>query len=453
MAAGLSLRGFGVRYPGGPWLFEDLSFDLAPGECAGILGGNGCGKSTLIRALAGLVGRFVAGETAGTALWDGRGVSDLDERPATVLQEADRQLLCDGVAEELDFFLRHSRASSHSHHSQEGTVPQGGTTAGSPEVLARSMGISDILDRKVHRLSSGEKQRFVLAAALAFGQASHGQGRLVLLDEPSSILDAQGRGLLREAVLSLKARGSAVVLAGHEFGGLDGVVDRWVRLGEPEPAGTEEAAQGTGSSAPLFMVSDLAADNEAGVRVFSGKSLEVRKGETLGLSGPNGCGKSTFAKAVSGMIAPAGGRAYFVDDHQAPGPCGRAVGLVLQNPYHHFLHRTLRRNLARSVRRAGALPCVTLDEGISALGLGPLLDRDAETLSFGEAQKAAILGEILTGPRLLVVDEPLVGMDGSSTAGLRKVFGAFTRQGAGIIVISHISEFLGRFCGRRHAFA
>jgi len=458
---GLTARGLRFRYPGGRWLLDGAELEVRPGECVAVLGGNGAGKSTLLSILAGVIPRFIPGELEGECLF--AGVSVREHSPACLRQNPDDQILCDGVREELEFFLSHSQRPDGEHWP----VAE----------LARQMGIADLMDRPVHRLSRGEKQRFALAGGLAFSA-----GRLLLLDEPAAFLDRDGRERLGRVLAGRKARGACIVMSGHEFAGLEPLIDRGVALGPavrspaPAPSGRgerpplpgEENGCPSGTTGPcpspskdggplpaapspagpvLLAVEGLAAFSD-GRSVFSGLRLELRAGETAGICGPNGSGKSTLVRILAGIEAPGAGRILLSGRAVKERELWRAVAVAGENPYHGLLHATLGDCLTASRRLRNGEPALPLEEGIAALGLKGLLGRDPQTLSFGEAQKAAILCAVLSGPRVLVVDEPLLDLDPASLGGLRAVCAAMNRAGGAVLLISHVPGILESFCMR-----
>ncbi len=138
------------------------------------------------------------------------------------------------------------------------------------------------------------------------------------------------------------------------------------------------------------------------------------------LSGPSGSGKSTVASAVAGLVRPdrgriaIGGETLFDNERgiDLP-PARRRIGYVLQDAL-LFPHLSVRGNLTYS-RRPGTL---TLDQVTEILGIGHLLERKPAHLSGGERQRVAIGRALLSGPSLLIMDEPLANLDGARRAEL-----------------------------------
>ncbi|MDO6413519.1 ATP-binding cassette domain-containing protein [Sphingomonas sp. BIUV-7] len=131
------------------------------------------------------------------------------------------------------------------------------------------------------------------------------------------------------------------------------------------------------------------------------------------LFGPSGCGKTSVLNMVAGLLRPDRGRivvageTLFGDGIDVP-PETRRAGYVFQDR-RLFPHLSVRANLAYGRREEAAL--MGLDEAATFLGIGHLLDRRPASLSGGEAQRVAIGRALLSGPRFLLMDEPLVALD------------------------------------------
>ena len=156
----------------------------------------------------------------------------------------------------------------------------------------------------------------------------------MLLDEPTAFLDEDGRRRLSRVLSGCKERGACIVLAGHEFAGLEPLIDRQVLLGQPrrETAPAEASAMRTDLGPTILAAEGLSASSD-GREVFSGLDLELRAGEIVGLCGPNGSGKSTLARILGGMEVPAAGRVLLSGEPADKAKLWRAVAVAGQNPY------------------------------------------------------------------------------------------------------------------------
>ncbi|HEY3489011.1 MAG TPA: molybdenum ABC transporter ATP-binding protein [Candidatus Deferrimicrobiaceae bacterium] len=169
------------------------------------------------------------------------------------------------------------------------------------------------------------------------------------------------------------------------------------------------------------------------------------EGERIGLFGPSGSGKSTLVGALSGLVTPDSGRIVLdgtvLFDREAGidiPPERRRIAVVFQNA-HLFPHLDVRANLLYGYRRCPkAERRIALEPVADALGLSDLLGRSVGNLSGGERQRVALGRALLSNPRLILLDEPLSGLDDALKYRvipfLRKTFDGF---GVPFLFISH----------------
>ena len=191
-----------------------------------------------------------------------------------------------------------------------------------------------------------------------------------------------------------------------------------------------------------------------GLTALNAVSLAVGAGETVGLVGPNGAGKTTLFNAVSGLVRPAHGRIVFdsVDVLRIPahGRARRGIGRTFQVPQPmHGL--TVRENLLVAQRfGAGAVEPERIAEILDLIQLGHKADRDAVTeLSFRELKALEVGKALAIGPKLLLLDEVLAGLE---TAGkrlfMRTLADLRARFGIAMLIIEHDLETVGTLCQR-----
>jgi energy-coupling factor transport system ATP-binding protein len=186
--------------------------------------------------------------------------------------------------------------------------------------------------------------------------------------------------------------------------------------------------------------------------VLSGFSASFARGRITAVTGPNGCGKTTLAKLLTGMLAPSGGR-VLVDGAAVRGmtldEVGRRIGLVMQNPERQMFTTSVREELEFGLRHFGfpeGEVAARRDRFAEAFGIGHLMDRFPFELSGGEKQRVVLAAVLATGPDYLVLDEPTSGLD----RGRRRALGTLLRRladedGVGVIVISHDAPFLAAY--------
>jgi energy-coupling factor transport system ATP-binding protein len=375
-------------YPEAHPALSDVSLELEPGEVVALLGPSGGGKSTLLRALAGLVPHFHGGRFSGRVEVGGLDTrrtrpGDLAGTVATLFQDPEDQVVFTRVAAEVAFGLENLGAPP------EEIAPR------ALEALA-AVGAAHLVERPVAELSGGELQRVCLAAVLAV------EPRLLLLDEPTSQLDPDGAAATIELA---RESGAAVVVSEQRPERVLDACDRVLflcdgRLGSDLPDAWLPREERLPDAAPsglpvctLDRVSFAYGEQE----VVEGASLEVGRGEIVALVGPNGSGKTTLAKLAAGLLEPATGRV-----EQA----GRACYLS-QDPGRYLVRERADEEVALAV--GGDLERAR--RALASLGLAGFEGRHPRDLSSGERERLALAAVLVAEPDLLVLDEPTRGVD------------------------------------------
>ncbi|MDP3370891.1 MAG: molybdenum ABC transporter ATP-binding protein [Brevundimonas sp.] len=171
------------------------------------------------------------------------------------------------------------------------------------------------------------------------------------------------------------------------------------------------------------------------------------------LFGRSGSGKTTVAELVAGLVRPGRGRVVLDGDVLFDSDAGlsvpawkRRIGYVFQDA-RLFPHMTVRDNLRYGPRRVGE-PHPAMDQAVALLGLEALLERRPGALSGGETRRVAIGRALLTRPRLLILDEPLVGLDGARRGDILPYLDRLARDGPPILYVSHSVEEVARLADR-----
>jgi len=178
-------------------------------------------------------------------------------------------------------------------------------------------------------------------------------------------------------------------------------------------------------------------------KVVNDTSFSVEAGEIVGLLGPNGAGKTTVFKMSMGMIRPDAGRVWFDGADVTRQPMFKrarlGIGYLAQEPS-VFRRLTVEQNLvavAETLHLTRKQQRDRVDEGLSALELESLRKRSAQVLSGGERRRLEIARALLTGPRLLLLDEPFAGVDPIAVADIQDIVTGLRRRGISVLLTDH----------------
>ncbi len=184
----------------------------------------------------------------------------------------------------------------------------------------------------------------------------------------------------------------------------------------------------------------------------AGLDLKVAPGEIFGFLGPNGAGKTTTVKMITGLLKPTSGRVRVAghDVAQDPIAAKRAMGLVPDEP---FVYPKL--TGAEYLRFVGELYGARLDdmkrrvpELLEMFELGPWGGELLESYSHGMRQKLVLAGILLHEPKVLVLDEPMVGLDPKSGRLVKDIFRTLAQRGTTIFMCTHVLEIAEKLCDR-----
>ncbi len=459
----LEVRGLVKTYPGVEAL-RDVDFNVRAGEVHCLLGANGAGKSTLIKCVSG-----VEEPTAGEILVGGERLPERDTAAAlghgvaTIYQELD---LVEDLSVAQNIFL--------GHEPRRGPLLDlAKMRADSRDLLAR-LGHEKIDPRTpLAALRPAARQAVSIARALSYDV------RVLIMDEPSAILDAGEIETLFEVVRRLTAEGVGVVYISHRLDEIRRIGDRVTVLADGATAADGIAADTPTDQLVWLMVGRkverLYPDRPAGggevllevrdVRALPavrGVSFEVRAGEVLGIGGLVGSGRSELLRAVCGLDPREAGEVRVAGRRLPPNRPDRAIaaGLGLAPEDRKSQGLLLDWSLTKNVSLAdlGRFSHGLLDirgereavrEQLRSLNTVPDdPDRRARELSGGNQQKVVLGRWLLRECRVLLLDEPTRGVDIPSKAEIYRIVTELAARGLGVVLVSSELEELAGICTR-----
>ena len=410
-------RDLRFTYGGAPSpALDGVDLDVAAGEILLLEGPSGEGKSTLLRALCGLVPHFHGGRFSGTVTVAGHDTVRTDPAlicrlAGMVFQDPEGQSVLGAVDRDVAFGLENA-----------GLVPH--AIPARVEVALAMAGALHLRGRSIATLSGGERQRVALAAVLAPGP------RLVLLDEPTSQLDDDAAAALMSTLRDLaRDAGAGIVMSEHRSERTRGVADRALavrggRCGDAEGIGPTVAAPTSAAPGRARAALEGLDAGYPGRAVVRGAWLEVRAGEITTIHGPNGCGKSTLLRVLAGLHRPERGRVVLEGEDVTSQAVERrfpALGFVGQDPGRHLLTERVDDEVTFALR---ALPLSAAErrawvaDAIERLDLGAVADRHPLDLSVGQRERVALAAILVARPGVIALDEPTRGMDPARKAAL-----------------------------------
>ncbi|MBE9606812.1 amino acid ABC transporter ATP-binding protein [Acetobacteraceae bacterium H6797] len=183
--------------------------------------------------------------------------------------------------------------------------------------------------------------------------------------------------------------------------------------------------------------------------ILRGISLDVQKGEVVGLIGPSGSGKSSLLRAIAGLD-PINAGTILVEG-KPPKPGDGAIGMVFQQ-FNLWPHLTARENVTLALRLVRKQSKAEANEAAQAMlervGLGKYADRRPGALSGGQQQRVAIARTLAMQPRLILFDEPTASLDPELTTEVLEVIRALARDGMTMLVVSHEMGFIASVATR-----
>ncbi|MCD7776671.1 MAG: ATP-binding cassette domain-containing protein, partial [Firmicutes bacterium] len=460
-----------------------VSFSANEGEFIVVSGGTGSGKSTLLRALKREL--CPNGTLSGKITVFGRDRDTLDAKSSAaaigfVPQHPEEAIVTDRVSHELCFGLENL-----------GVAPD--TIRRRAAETAAFFGMNEIYSCDTSSLSGGQKQMLVLASVMIM------RPKLLLLDEPTSELDPISVGSFLSSLSRLNRElGLTIIMAEHRLEDVLYLADKMLILKDsesvffgdvndafkkcgqedlgihdmPSPVrlffetggdpltcgkipltvreGRKYITESFGDSTKSLEVPEKPHETEAallmknvcfrytrdGRDILKGLDLTVYSGQCVSLVGGNGAGKSTCLSAAAGVLKPYAGKIEVfgkkLSEYKNGSLYTGCVSLLPQNTEACFLYNTVGEELSR----CGYDKSTGIDFDFDGL-----LERHPYDISGGEAQMLALAKAVSRSPRLLLLDEPTKGLDGSMKEVMKGVISELKGRGVTILAVTHDIEF------------
>ncbi|MDO4324317.1 MAG: ABC transporter ATP-binding protein, partial [Lachnospiraceae bacterium] len=376
----------------------DVNFQASPGECVVLCGKSGCGKTTMLRLVNGLVPHFYAGKLEGSVLVGGLDVQQtqlprMSRVVGSVFQNPRTQFFHLDTTGEMAFNLENQNVSRS--QMQERLT----------EVVYR-LSLQELMDRNIFELSGGEKQQ------IACGSVYASLPQIIVMDEPSSNLDMESIRKLQKLIRIMKAEGKTVLISEHRLWYLVGIADRYVLLENgqisqeftPEAAANLSRVQRTELGLRAVKREQLyepridvrpTERKDTGLeidglqfsremrQVLNVPHLKIPRGAIVAVIGENGAGKSTLSLCLAGLLKHSG-TVRINGEKIAHKKLPEQTYLVMQEAGHQLFSDTVLGELTLNNK---TLTEAQAKAALAELGLNGMENRHPGSLSGGQQQR------------------------------------------------------------------
>lgn len=450
----VSLQKVRFSYDGGKtWILDGIDLEIAYGQRIAIIGKNGSGKSTLSKIIAGLSSPDSGIVTlCGIKVFEANNVDSKAYQKAresigALFQSPEDQIVTTVVEDDVAFGLENLCASKE-------FMKQNISNA------LRAVNMENHRFSDPSNMSGGQQQRVAIASSIAT------KSKLLVLDEPTSMLDSCAKEDVNKLFNKLQTSGTTIVQVTHkisecknadrilmlENGKLRDVslleLDEFFTEKSPAVIESKSMTENAKKSNTAIEISNLNVSyTNSQSPIIRDYSLSVKSGEIVAIMGKNGCGKSTLAKAIcalikydSGSICVNGIKISEKTSKSQMREIRKNIGYVMQLPEQQLFAQTVFEDVAYGPKNFG-LEGRELDSRVlntlKSLHIEHLAQKSPFELSGGQQRLAAIAGVLACNPKILVLDEPTAGLDFEYAKIVLKILSDLHNKGVTIIVITH----------------
>lgn len=443
---------------------KNINLSVKTGECVLLCGKSGCGKTTLIRLLCGMLPDFYNGVFTGSVSVKGidpvtAPMYEIAKTVGTVFQNPRTQFYTVNTTSEIAFGCENF-----------GMEPK--LIRDRVYETADALHINSLLDRNIFQLSGGEKQKIAFASIYAVNPD------IYVLDEPSSNLDNHAINELQSMLQFLKAHGKTIVIAEHRIRYLKELADRAVYMKEGQiekeytmqeldsmsiaermETGIRPVSLG-GFSSIIKEQSESSGDigGNASIQMkdvcfsytkYKGQpSLTIPEacfpaGTVIAVTGNNGAGKSTLVSVVGGLLKNKKGTVKLNGNIQSAKERLFVSYMVMQEVNHQLFTDSVKEEIVLGVKNPDER---ALNAVLTKMDIERLKDRHPMTLSGGQKQRVAIAAAVFCKKKILIFDEPTSGLDFFHMMQTAELIKTLKADDTYIFVITHDYELIAAAC-------
>ena len=456
----IEMRGIDKSF-GGNAVLKSAGFLLDHGEIHALMGENGAGKSTLMKIMTG-----VYTKDAGTVIVNGQEVCYKNpqeaEKAGIVFIHQELNVLFDLTVEENMFLGKEIR-------SRLGVCDKKAMRAEVSKVLDR-LGVKIAPDQKMSELSVGQQQMIEIAKALMV------DAQVLIMDEPTAALTQSETEVLFQVVKNLRKKGVSIVYISHRMEEIFELCDRITILRDGSYIDTKRIADTDMNDVVKMMIGREigerypARDCRIGKTIFQVKGLtcpgvfkdvsfEVHEGEVLGVAGLMGAGRTEIMQAIFGNMPHVTGTILLdgkeIQNKDPREAMKNGIGFITEDRKVEglMLEESIRKNIALAnlgrISKNGVIQKKAeqdlVQEGIRELHIKCFnQEHECNNLSGGNQQKVVFAKWIYTEPKVLILDEPTIGVDIGATKEIYTIINELAAKGVAIIMVSsELPEVLG----------
>ena len=443
---------------------KNINLSVKTGECVLLCGKSGCGKTTLIRLLCGMLPDFYNGAFTGSVSVKGidpvtAPMYEIAKTVGTVFQNPRTQFYTVNTTSEIAFGCENF-----------GMEPK--LIRDRVYETADALHINSLLDRNIFQLSGGEKQKIAFASIYAVNPD------IYVLDEPSSNLDNHAINELRSMLQFLKAHGKTIVIAEHRIRYLKELADRavYMKEGQIEKEYTmqeldsmsiaERMETGIRPVSLGGFSSIIKEQGESSGDIGGNTSIQMKDvcfsytkykgqpsltipeacfpaGTVIAVTGNNGAGKSTLVSVIGGLLKNKKGTVKLNGNIQSAKERLFVSYMVMQEVNHQLFTDSVKEEIVLDVKNPdeGALNAV-----LTKMDIERLKDRHPMTLSGGQKQRVAIAAAVFCKKKILIFDEPTSGLDFFHMMQTAELIKTLKADDTYIFVITHDYELIAAAC-------
>ncbi|MCP4763987.1 MAG: ATP-binding cassette domain-containing protein [archaeon] len=489
----IELSNFYFRYEkDSPTVLNDINLKIFRGETIFIGGISGSGKTTLLNAISGQIPHKIKGQMKGTVRFLSKDIwsyntEELSLNVGYIFQNADSQLISFTVFDEIAFAAENLCLPIKEIKERISDI-------------ANALGINHLLERSIFSLSGGEKQKVILAANLVTNP------KVLILDEPLAFLDLFGEKNLINLLKSIKKQNEEliIIIVEHRLTPFQELIDNIILLDELGSidffGNISEYNNFINNKDMLYLrdmgkfkdykelldshkteindkVKNIIKRDEILVKIknlsykysdssyiFENFSMNINRGEFLGIVGENGCGKTTLLYLLAKILHPSQGNLIFENNNYEEihrGDFYKKIGFIFQNPESQIFETTVgseilfgpKNLLDNTITKNDEWENQILNEYLPLVNGGKITNNELKSrnpfkLSWGQKRRLNLASIFSYDADLLLIDEPFIGQDAVSVQKIFDILHQFNQMGKTIVIVSHDVDLLSSNCSR-----